>query len=72
MALECVKNFIVKIKILFGKDIKIIRSDNRGEFKSHPFRHILEKYEITHQLSCPYTPQKNATVEKKHRHLLDG
>jgi len=26
---------------------------------------------ITHQSSCPHTPQQNGVAERKHRHLVD-
>lgn len=38
MTLECIKNFIIRIKTLFNKNIKTIRSDNIMEvnfFQSH-------------------------------------
>jgi len=71
MVLECIKNFIIKVKNFFDKNIKTIRSDNGGEFSSNNFKILLEKYGIEHQYSCPYSPQQNAIVERKHKHLLE-
>lgn len=55
----------------FNALIKIIRTDNGGEFTSSSFTSLLKVHGIVHQFSCPYTPQQNSCVERKHRHLLN-
>ncbi|KAI3723909.1 hypothetical protein L2E82_35671 [Cichorium intybus] len=63
--------FYNMIETQFGKRVKRIRTDNGSEFRS---RHMLDFY-ATHgillETSCPYTPQQNGVVERKHRHLLE-
>lgn len=53
----------------FGKQVKIIRSDNGSELMvmSSYFR----QHGIQHQTSCIDTPQQNACVEHKHMHILN-
>ncbi|XP_021596606.1 uncharacterized protein LOC110603210 [Manihot esculenta] len=55
----------------FDTVIKVIRTDNGKEFLSHNYRSLLMNKGIIHQRSCPYTPQQNGVVERKHRHILD-
>ncbi|PKU82366.1 Retrovirus-related Pol polyprotein from transposon TNT 1-94 [Dendrobium catenatum] len=59
------------IKNKFGSSIQTFRSDGGGEFNSTEFRLYLINNGITHQVSCPHTPEQNGTAERKHRHLLD-
>lgn len=64
-----IQNFLALIHRQFGGVVKIIRSDNGTEFT------CLDKYfvesGIIHQTSCVGTPQQNARVERKHRHILN-
>ena len=55
----------------FGVPLKILRSDNAKEYLSHKFTTYLQSHGISHQSSCPYTPQQNGIAERKNRHLLD-
>lgn len=55
----------------FQTKIKVIRSDNGTEFLNQSFLNFTQRHGIIHQTSCPYTPQQNARVERKHRHLLE-
>ena len=38
---------------------------------SHKFQSFLATKGIAHSISCPYTPQQNGLVERKHRHLVE-
>ena len=65
------KNFHKMIRTQFGAVVKIVRSDNGGEyFKSGLEQYFLENG-MVHQSSCSNTPQQNGVAERKNRHLLD-
>ena len=65
------KKFLTYIDNHYHKSVKTIRTDNGSEFINQAFHALLTSLGITHQTSCPYTPQQNARVERKHRHLLE-
>lgn len=66
-----IKNFVKMIDTQFGKKLKIFRTDNGTEFFNDQMDNFLSSIGCVHQSSCPYTPQQNGVVERKHRHLLD-
>nr|KAJ0210072.1 hypothetical protein LSAT_V11C400204200 [Lactuca sativa] len=70
-ASTCLINFHKMIKTQFGKYIKHIRCDNGGEFVSHKMHDFYATEGIVLEKFCPYTPQQNGVVERKHRHLLE-
>ena len=51
--------------------IKVLRTDNGGEFTSNAFKNFCSTHGLTHQFSCPHTPQQNGVVERKHRHIVE-
>ena len=54
----------------FGKQVKIVRSDNIGtEF--FRLKLYFKENGILFQTSCIGTPQQNGRVERKHRHILN-
>ncbi|KAG7536932.1 Integrase catalytic core [Arabidopsis suecica] len=55
----------------FNAKIKVLRTDNGGEYTSHKLKEHLNKSGILHQTSCPYTPQQNGVAERKNRHLME-
>ena len=65
------KKFVAYVETQFSTCIKVLRSDNGGEYMSHAFQAFLQQRGILSQRSCPYTPQQNGVAERKHRHLLD-
>ena len=54
-----------------GIQIKILRSDNGGEYVSNVFLHIYSQIGIQVQHSIPYTPQQNGVAERKNRSLKE-
>nr|KYP74868.1 Retrovirus-related Pol polyprotein from transposon TNT 1-94 [Cajanus cajan] len=55
----------------FDTEIKIIRSDNGGEYYNTKLSLFLKSVGILHQTSCPNFPQQNGVAERKNRHLLE-
>ncbi|XP_074346758.1 uncharacterized protein LOC141685563 [Apium graveolens] len=56
---------------MFHKSIEIIRSDNALKLSDTERKSFFTAIGITHQTSCPYTPQQNTRVERKHRSVLE-
>lgn len=59
------------VENIFSTKIKILRSDGGGEFVNSHLASFLSSHGIFHQKSCPYTPQQNGVVERKHRHIIE-
>ena len=55
----------------FSTTIKTLQSDGGGEYISKIFQIFLLDKGITHQLSCPHTPEQNGLAERKHRHIIE-
>ena len=49
------------------RTIKILRSDNGGEFCSGAMEDFLDKHGIIHEHTNPYTPQENGAAERFNR-----
>ncbi|WZZ15661.1 hypothetical protein YC2023_108750 [Brassica napus] len=69
--LDAFRNFQTYVTNHYHAKIKILRSDNGGEYTSHAFKQHLSQHGILHQTSCPYTPQQNGVAERKNRHLME-
>jgi hypothetical protein len=52
-------NFKARVENESGYKIQILRSDNGKEYTSNSFNSFCEEADIQHQLTAPYTPQKN-------------
>ncbi|KAL0641711.1 hypothetical protein Bca4012_102729 [Brassica carinata] len=69
--LEAFMNFQAYVSNQYNATVKVLRSDNGGEYISNAFKSHLAKHGIVHQTSCPYTPQQNGVAERKNRHLME-
>lgn len=70
-ALQTLKNFITMIENQFETTVKKVRTDNGLEFINTEATNFFKTKGIVHQKTCPYTPQQNGVVERKHKHLLE-
>ncbi|RVX00402.1 Retrovirus-related Pol polyprotein from transposon TNT 1-94 [Vitis vinifera] len=59
------------IETQYNAKVRVLRSDNGGEYHSSDFQKYLEGHDILHQTTCSNTPQQNGVVERKNRHLLE-
>ncbi|CAI7747244.1 unnamed protein product [Closterium sp. NIES-54] len=55
-----------------GHKVKVIRTDNGGEFIGADFEAVLKKKGIQHQLTVPYKPQQNGVAERFNQTLQEG
>src|SRR5690606_27533494 len=69
--LDAFVNFQAYVTNHYNAIVKVLRSDNGGEYTSNAFKSHLAKHGIVHQTSCPYTPQQNGVAERKNRHLME-
>ncbi|XP_052619825.1 uncharacterized protein LOC128126128 [Lactuca sativa] len=70
-AAQLLVTFYKLIVTQFNKNIKRIRTDNGSEFKCSFMLGFYKDKGILLETLCPYTPQQNGVVERKHRHLLE-
>lgn len=59
------------IETQFTKKIKILHSDNGGEYLSFAFHSYLDQHDIIHQTICTGTPKQNGVAECKNMHLME-
>ncbi|KAL1220949.1 Retrovirus-related Pol polyprotein from transposon RE1 [Cardamine amara subsp. amara] len=69
--LDAFSKFYNYVLTQFGTKIKVLRSDNGGEYTSNAFKKFVGKLGIVHQTSCAYTPQQNGVAERKNGHLME-
>nr|GFA63403.1 putative ribonuclease H-like domain-containing protein [Tanacetum cinerariifolium] len=64
------KNFITGLKNQFSLKVKVIRSDNRTEFKNSDLNQFCRIKGIKREFSVPRTRQQNGIAERKNRTLI--
>ena len=65
------KEFKALVENQIEKKIKVLRTDNGGEFCSKEFEEFCKKCGITRQKTTPYTPQQNGVVERMKKTLME-
>jgi transposase InsO family protein len=65
------KDFKALVETQSGKKIKILRSDNGGEYVNHEIHNIFHEAGIQLKHMVPYTPQQNRVVERKNISLKE-
>lgn len=54
-----------------GRNIKIIRSDNGGEYVNGQFSTFCKDNGIIHQRTCAYSPEQNGVAERMNRTIIE-
>jgi hypothetical protein len=65
------KEFKALIENLSKRNIKILWSDNGGEYTSKEFVNFCKDVGIKRELTTPYNPQKNDVAERKNRTIME-
>nr|GFA26281.1 ribonuclease H-like domain-containing protein [Tanacetum cinerariifolium] len=65
------KTFIIGLENLLILKVKIIRCDNRTEFKNSNLNQFCRLKGIKREFSVPRTPQQNGITERKNRTLIE-
>jgi transposase InsO family protein len=68
---EHLKDFKALVETQTGKKIKILRTDNGGEYINKYVQNICREAGIQLQHTVPYTPQQNGVVERKNISLKE-
>jgi transposase InsO family protein len=66
------KEFKALIENLSEKRIKILRSDNGGEYTSKAFVNFCKDVGIKRELTNPYNPQQNGVAKRKNKTILEA
>lgn len=70
-AIEYFKEFKALVEKQTEKSIKVLRTDNGGEFCSSAFEGLLKKAGIVHQKTNPHTPEQNGLCERLNRTVVE-
>jgi hypothetical protein len=66
------QEFKAQVENLIGKRIKVLRSDNGGEYTSMYFSDIYIETGIKREYIVPYNPQQNGVAERKNRTIIEA
>ncbi|CAI7847496.1 unnamed protein product [Closterium sp. NIES-53] len=72
VAAAVLKEWMPRAQRESGHKVKVIRTNNGGEFIGADFGSVLKKKGIQHQLTVPYNPQQNGVAERFNRTLQEG
>jgi len=65
------KKWLTKAQLHTGTKIKILSSENSGEYVSNAFKGLHDGNGMTHQTTVPDTPQQNGVAERLNRVLVE-
>ena len=68
---EYFKEFIIKVDKQIGKYIKILRSDQGGEYTSGAFKRYCTGNGIQQQFIVTNTPHQNGVAERRNKTLVE-
>lgn len=70
-AADKLKQLIILKENQTSLKLKVVRSDNGGEFLGRDLKDWLQRKGIKHELSPPRTPQSNGVIERANRSIIE-
>lgn len=68
--LAAVKKFQTRVEVETGRNLRVLRTDNGGEFTSVEFELYCAERGVERQHTAPYTPQQNGVVERQNQTVV--
>jgi len=68
--LAAVKKFQARVEVETGRHLRVLRTDNGGEFTSVEFESYCADRGVERQHTAPYTPQQNGMVEWRNQTVV--
>ena len=66
------QKFHKMIETQYNAKVRVLCSDNGGEYQSSNLQKYLEEHDIIHQTTCSNAPQQNGVAERKKSALVRG
>jgi transposase InsO family protein len=66
------REFKARVENQTGKNIKIPRSDNSGEYTSSEIKDLCKEAGIKRELTVPFNPQQNGVAERKNQTIVQA
>jgi transposase InsO family protein len=66
------QEFKAQVENHTGRKIKVLRSDNGGEYTSKYFNSFCVEAGIKREFTVPYKPQQNGVVERKNKTIIEA
>jgi transposase InsO family protein len=66
------QEFKARVENLTERKIKVLRSDNGGEYTSRDFIDLCIEARIKREYIVPYNPQQNGVAERKNKSIVEA
>ncbi|SGZ28036.1 BQ5605_C026g10258 [Microbotryum silenes-dioicae] len=66
------KTWLAEVELETGATLKVLRTDNGGEYRSKTFTDFCKARGTRRQYSIPRTPQQNGRAERVNRSIVEG
>ena len=66
------KEFKALVENISERKIKVLRSDNGGEYTSKKFKYFSREVGIKREMETPYNPQQNGVAERNNRSIIEA
>ncbi|SCV73211.1 BQ2448_7136 [Microbotryum intermedium] len=66
------KTWLAEVELETGVTLKVLRTDNGGEYRSRAFTEFCKAQGTHRQYSIPHTPQQNGRAERVNRSIVEG